>query len=106
MAKAKKDFTKQASGSIYDAVMPQAKDPEQEAQELYEAQEAFQTQGKEGMKMMRINMAFTPSNTDYIRVMSRIQGVPMTKFVNNVLDHERLRNGLIYQRAKDLLKDQ
>lgn len=101
-----KDFTKQAQGSIFDAVMPQGMQPEEEAQVAREAQEAFQTQGKEGFKMMRLNMAFTPSNTDFIRVMSRISGMSMTRYVNSVIEKERQRNGETYEKAKALLQDQ
>ena len=70
-----KDFSKQAQTSIFDAVAPQGTTPEQEAQELREAQEAFRTQGREGMKMMRLSVAFTPSNEDYIRVLNRRKSV-------------------------------
>lgn len=98
-----KDFTKQAQASIYDAVMPQGVQPEDEAQAALEAQEAFKTQGNKGMKMPRINMAFTPSNLDFIRVMAGISGQSMTQYVNSVIEAERERNGERYQRAKDLM---
>lgn len=100
-----KDFRKQAQGSIFDAVMPQGVQPEDEAQELREAQETFQTQGHAGMKMMRLNMAFTPSNTEFIRVMSRLNGQSMTRYINSVMDGERERKAEVYQKAKDFLKD-
>lgn len=100
-----KDFTKQAQESIFDAVMPQGVQPEEEAQELREAQEAFQTQGRPGMKMMRLNMAFSPSNTEFIRVMSRLNGQSMTRYINSVMDGERERKADVYQKAKDFLKD-
>lgn len=101
-----KDFSKQAQTSIFDAVAPQGTTPEQEAQELREAQEAFRTQGREGMKMMRLSVAFTPSNEDYIRVMSRIEGMSMIKFVNKVIERDRLEHGDTYEKAKALLRDQ
>lgn len=98
-----KDFTKQAQASIYDAVMPQGVQPEEEAQAALEAQEEFKTQGRRGMKLPRINMAFTPSNLDFIRVMAGISGQSMTQYVNSVIEAERERNGDRYQRAKDLM---
>ena len=101
-----KDFTKQAQGSIFDAVMPQGMQPEKEAQVKHDAQEAFQTQGKEGYKALRMNMAFSPSNTDFIHVMSRISGMSMTRYVNSVIEKERQRNGETYEKAKALLQDQ
>jgi len=100
-----KDFTKQAQASIFDAVMPQGVQPEDEAQAALDAQEDFKTQGRRGMKLPRINMAFTPTNLDFIRVMAGISGQSMTQYVNAVIEAERQRNGEIYQRAKDLIKD-
>lgn len=57
------------------------------------------------MKMMRLNMAFTPSNTEFIRVMSRLNGQSMTRYINSVMDGERERKAEVYQKAKDFLKD-
>lgn len=104
---AKKDFTNQAAkagdtGSILDQLMPQEVD---DAQEVLEAQEAGQTQGKKGMKQKRINMAFTPSNLDFIRVMAGISGKTMTQYVNSVIEAERERNGEKYRKAKDLMEE-
>ena len=101
-----KDFTKQARTSIFEAVTPQAVTPEDAAQEAREAQEAFQTQGKKGMKMMRLSVAFTPSNEDYIRTMSRIEGMSMIRYINKIIDRDRQEHGELYERAKDLLKNQ
>lgn len=98
-----KDFTKQAQASIYDAVMPQGTQAENEAQAVLEAQEEFKTQGKRGMQLPRMNMAFTPSNYDFIKVMAAIRGQSMTAYVNAVLEAERERNGDKYQAAKALV---
>jgi len=67
--------------------------------------EAMMTQGKKGMKAMRMNMAFSPSNTDYVRVMSGIKGMTMTQFINSVLDADREKNGKVYRMAKELSKE-
>lgn len=77
----------------------------QKAQKAYEAKEALQTQGRAGVKLERINMAFTPSNYDFIKVMAAIRGQTMTVFVNSVLDNERARNGEKYKAAKALVDD-
>lgn len=76
-----------------------------EQQELDEAREAMQTQGREGMKAMRINMAFTPSNIDFVRTMAAIRGVTMTQFVNDIIARERESMGEKYAAAMDALKN-
>lgn len=75
-------------------------------QEIKEAQEAQRTQGRRGFKAMRINMAFTPTNSDYIRVMAAIRGMTMTAFVNDVMAREVERNGETYRAAKALIDNE
>ncbi len=77
----------------------------QEEQKKQEALEALKTQGKKGMKAGRINMAFTPSNMDFIRVMAAIQGMSMTQYVNAIIAQERERNGAAYEAAKQITKN-
>lgn len=60
------------------------------------------TQGRKGMKMPRINMAFTPANIDYIRIMSALKGMTMTEYVNAVIGREREINSYNYDRAKEI----
>lgn len=72
-------------------------------QEIREAQEAQRTQGRRGFKALRINMAFTPSNADYIRIMAAIKGMTLTAFVNDVMAREVERNGDTYRAAKALV---
>ena len=67
--------------------------------------EAMMTQGKKGLKAMRMNMAFSPTNTDYIRVMSGIKGMTMTQFINDVIEADREKNGKVYRMAKELSKE-
>lgn len=97
-----KDFKKatQTMTSAIDALMPEA---EQKTQQAQDALEALQTQGKKGMKLPRINLAFTPSNLDYIRVMAGIRGESMTKFVNRVLEKDMEANGDKYRAAKAII---
>lgn len=73
-----------------------------DAQEVHAAQEALRTQGKRGVKAQRINMAFTPSNLDYMRVMAGLKGVSMTQFVNDIIAREREQNSEAYEAAKKL----
>ena len=87
--------------AVYDGML-ETQDTQKE-QKAQEAREALQTQGRTGVKLDRINMAFTPSNYDFIKVMAAIRGQTMTAYVNAVLDAERARNGDKYQAAKALV---
>ena len=74
----------------------------QEVQELHERQEALATQGKKGAKAQRINMAFTPSNMEFIKIMARVKGQTMTQFVNAILDKAREENKDTIEAIKNL----
>ena len=97
MAKSFKD--KAARPSVYAAISGAT----QEEYEALTAQEALATQGKRGAKAQRINMAFTPSNIDFIRIMAKLKGQTMTQYVNSIIDREREEAGEAYQKAKDLI---
>lgn len=71
---------------------------------MNERMEALKTQGVDGAKLDRINMAFTPTNMDYIRTMSKMKGQTMTQFVNAIIAEKREKNGTAYQKAKELLE--
>ena len=73
--------------------------------EVQEAQEEQRTQGRRGFKMQRINMGFTSSNLDYIRVMAKAKGISQTQFVNQILDKHREEAGEAYTKIKELLGD-
>lgn len=53
-----------------------------------EAQEFLanlKTAGRKGVKLPRLNMAFSPDVYDYIRTMSKVSGITLTEFVNKVM---------------------
>lgn len=102
MAKDYTDKLKNASNKFFTEAQ-QAQEI-QEVHEVQHAQQVQQTQGKKGFKMQRINMAFTPDNMDFIRIMAKIKGQTMTQFVNGVLDQEREAKEDIYQEAKKLIE--
>ena len=96
-----------AAQPVYNTIIGCAQE-EQAAHEtkvVQDAQEAHKTQGKKGMKMPRINMAFSPSNIDFVRIMAAIKGQTMTQYVNALLDKEREANGEAYEAAKKLFTD-
>ena len=110
MAKGFKE-TAAAAQPVYSTIIGAAQQEQQtqetpKEQETQAVQEAQATQGRKGMKMQRINMAFTPSNIDYIRVMAAIRGQTMTQFVNALITQDRERSGEAYDAAKKLTEGQ
>lgn len=73
-------------------------------QEAAERAAELRTQGRKGCKAVRINMAFTPDNYDYIKVMSKIRGESMTEFVNYAIEKYRNDHSELYDLAKALIK--
>ena len=67
-----------------------------------ERQESLRTQGKKGAKAQRFNMAFTPSNLDFIRILAKLKGQTMTQFVNEIIDREREAQADLYKQLKAL----
>jgi hypothetical protein len=92
---------------VYSTIIGAAQDVQkaEEEQKALDAQEALSTRGLKGVKLPRINMAFTPSNLDFIRIMAAIRGQSMTQYVNSIIERERLENGDAYQKAKALTEE-
>ena len=85
----------------------------QEASVVLDAQEVHDerrtpvsqtTQGKKGMKLPRINMAFATTNLEYLQIMSRIEGVSITEYVNRLIQADKEARKDILEAAKKLLK--
>ncbi len=64
-----------------------------------EFMENLDTSGRKGLKLKRINVAFRPSNYDYIVCMARVRGQTLTQFVNDVIAKSLEENGEIYKQA-------
>lgn len=67
--------------------------------EAQEALENLQTSGKKGVKLPRINLAFTPANYEFIKTMAQVRGQNLTEFVNDVLKEARESHADIYEKA-------
>lgn len=63
-----------------------------------------QTQGAKGAKMDRINMAFTPDNFQYIRIMSKIRGESMTTFCNYIIEQHRTEHPEQFEQARAIIE--
>lgn len=72
----------------------------QEAQEDDDAYDASKTQGKKGMQLARINMGFSDSNYEFMKVMSGLYGISITKYCNRLIEEERKRSADVFQKAK------
>lgn len=103
---AKKDFTQ-----VYDVIANATAQEEQEvsnerkprrgytAQEAQEILSTMQTSGRKGIKLPRINLAFSPENYEYVVTMSRVRGENLTQFINKVIAEHREAHGEIYEKA-------
>lgn len=86
---AKKDFsgmnTSNLIHSLETATTRKGQQGSASPQEQAERASELRTQGRKGCKAIRINMAFTPENHQFIKVMSKASGKTMTEFTNLVI---------------------
>lgn len=84
-----------------------------EAQEAYEdrapkadgAYRAADTQGKRGKKALRMTMAFSEENMDYIRTMGKLESGSATAYVNRLIEADRRKHADVYRQMKSLRPD-
>lgn len=104
----KKDFAGMNTGRVYSAIEQATSKKGQQGtaspQEVTERQEALQTQGRKGAKAIRINMAFTPSNHEFIKVMAKATGRSMTEFTNDVITAYRNEHPEFMEKANSFLQ--
>lgn len=73
-----------------------------ELQEEQDTQQVYQTQGKKGQKLPRINMAFRPDILEYLTLISSIEGISKTAYVNKLLAADRETKGELIDKVKEL----
>lgn len=78
---------------------------EQGTPDLPEEPAPVQTQGRKGAKLPRINMAFSPQNLEYLRVMAGLRGQSVTKYVNTLVEQDMALNEDTYTAAKKIAGD-
>ena len=84
-----------------------------EAHEVYEAHapkadgayRAADTQGKRGKKALRMTMAFSEENMDYIRTMGKLESGGATAYVNRLIEADRRKHADVYRQMKSLRPD-
>lgn len=74
-------------------------------QEKLKRANLMKTQGRKGCRAKRINLAFSPNNYEYIAVMSRVNGVTMTRFINDIIDAHRTdpESAKLYNQIKEIM---
>ena len=116
-----KDFTKVNLEPVYSHISSVIGDPERPAdqegsqgdktyktyspEETKEALDVRKTQGKRGMKSVRVNMAFDKPVHDYIRTMARAGGMTITDFTNLVFREHMKRNADKYKKASEFVAE-
>ena len=93
--------------------------PVPETHEAYEAYKAYEdrapkadgayraadTQGKRGKKALRMAMAFSEENMDYIRTMGKLESGGATAYVNRLIEADRRKHADVYRQMKTLRPD-
>ena len=103
----KKDFAGMNTGRVYGAIEQATSRKGQQGtaspQEARERAAQLKTQGRKGCKAIRINMAFTPENHEFIKIMAKISGKTMTEFANLVVERYRNEHPDLYEQAKAII---
>lgn len=100
----------------YEAHEVRREHPVPETHEAYEAYEdcapkadgayrAADTQGKRGKKALRMTMAFSEENMDYIRTMGKLESGGATAYVNRLIEADRRKHADVYRQMKTLRPD-
>lgn len=74
-------------------------------QERAERMSAMRTQGRKGCKAIRINMAFSPENHQFINVVSRAQGITLTAFCNEIVRTYREEHPEMMEHAQAVIDE-
>ena len=103
----KKDFAGTTAGREDGAIEQATRGAGQQGpaspQEGAERAAQLKTQGRKGCKAIRINMAFTPENHEFIKVMATISGKTMTEFANLIVERYRNEHPEMYEQAKAII---
>ena len=103
----KKDFSGINTGRVYGTIEQATSRKGQQGnaspQEQAERAAQLRTQGRKGCKAIRINMAFTPENHEFIKVMAGVTGKTMTEFANLVVERYRTEHPDLYEQARAII---
>lgn len=103
----KKDFgginTDRVYGAIETATSKRGQQGTASPKEAAERAAELKTQGRKGCKAIRINMAFTPENHRFIKIMAKASGRTMTEFTNLVIAAYQREHPEILEKAQAFL---
>lgn len=103
----KKNFADIQTGRLYgnieQANSKKGQQGKASPEEAHDRAEALRTQGRKGCKLTRINMGFSPSNHQFIKVMAKATGQTMTEFTNFVIDAYQREHPEIMEQAAAFL---
>jgi hypothetical protein len=97
----------QNAQNTLDALNTQNTFCKQDTQDAFHAHDtsiAHQTQGTKGQKLPRINMAFSLENLEYLQLISRVEGMSITEYVNTLIRTDSSNRAAEIERAKSILK--
>ena len=104
----KKDFGAVNTGRVYNALEQATSRKGQQGtaspQEAQERAEDLRTQGRKGCKAIRINMAFSPANHRFIKVMAKASGRTMTELTNDIVEAYRTEHPEFMEKANEYLQ--
>lgn len=104
----KKDFGGINTGRVYESIEKATSTKGQQGkaspQEAEQRKAELKTQGRKGCKAIRINMAFTPDNHEFIKVLAKASGKSMTEFTNLVIAAYRNEHPELLAKANDFLE--
>lgn len=100
--------TTQTAGNVFKSIETGASRKGQQGtaspQEIEERRNELRTQGRKGARAIRINMAFSPQNHQFLKVMARISGKSITEFCNFVIASYREEHGEQYDQARAIIE--
>ncbi len=107
----KKDFSNLNGGFVANAISTAtAAEGTRKPRKTYTEEQSaeylasMKTTGHKGVKLPRYNVAFAPAIYEYIATMSRVSGMNITEFVNDVLRQHLESHKDIYKKAQEFRK--
>ena len=104
----KKEFTAINTGSLYgnieQATAPKGQQGTASPEEQKARADAMATQGRKGCRAIRINMAFSPDNHEFIKILAKATGRTMTDFTNLIIAAYRNEHPELMEQAKGFLE--
>lgn len=103
----KKDFSKMSTDRVTSAIATATSAKGQQGtaskEEAAERAANLKTQGRKGCKATRINMAFTPENHEFIKLMAKATGRTMTELTNDIITAYRNEHPEFMEQASSFL---